>query len=159
VIILPVILLQVLAAVVVVYAWLEGKRESWYWFQVWSRRFKVYFPVKDEHPWFLAQRAIFYGPIVGCLYGLAEWMGVGQGWTVAEAIGLALVALVCHQGCYYQERERLKPGTYPMGFWDHNGASDRWSTKFFDPDIRFWMLVAGCIIHILTTVHHVLHIS
>ena len=155
---LPLILFQLVVISWTAYAYMEGTREAWMWYQKWTRRLEVRFPVKDEHHLFLAQRAIVWVMTFGCFYGLARGLELSIWWAVLENIVIAFIFLPIHQGAYYQTRRDLSPDTYIEGFWDHAKNSTRWSTKFFDGDTRFVMLLFGVISHLAITIAYVSYI-
>jgi hypothetical protein len=52
-------------------------------------------------------------------YGLVLLSPVG--W--AKGLGLVLLFSLIHDGIYYVVRERLQPGTYPLGFFDFGNSA------------------------------------
>jgi len=105
---------QILLIITVLYAWLEGIREAYFYHAIdWSK--KVW--PENEHIWFFLQRAFVWLAIT------STWM-FACGWTViVAAIGLAGIFAYVHNGTYFVERHKLNSDIYHDG-WDTDEPDD-----------------------------------
>lgn len=84
----------------------------------------------NEHIYYTIQRLLV---AIACI-ALAGW------WIIPSLI---LVFPFLHDGMYYFTRNKLNPGVYYFGWFDHSNTSTAVLTKFLTPEVRTFLFFLG----------------
>lgn len=111
----------------VIYSLSEGYREGWHWFYKLNAKDQT--KTKAHEVWTLQRTMVV---LLLCLLNSWWWLPLCM-----------FTFPFMHDGAYYWHREKLKPGTYPKGFFDQSTSSTAFTTKYFTPLIRLICFLIG----------------
>lgn len=121
-----------LLAIFVVYSLIEGWREAQYFhFKVLANNIADY----KEHSFFAVQRFCFICALA-CYFE-----GINHMPVLTAILSQMLMFSFLHNGMYYTQRDRLRPGTYPNKWISQTTTSN--ATLNFNFPTRTIMFVAG----------------